>query len=285
LSWADQGCWRPVVHGVPSLDAIVGEVLEDKATWRTDPAFLLAYDDTGEGPVDLDATGTIIRDLKPKPRAMRTFLENLARQPSGVRTPEAMVIQRRSLDTAAAFGCELIQDNNGNTKPTAFHFSAGQQQFMKAVAELQDRTTAADFVEALAGPWRRERTLPNMGWDATDSRLYALRATNPSGEKKTSIPGADWLAFVGLGAFPSFPVGGKLATTGVKGGWKDSVFTWPIWTRPALYSGTCGLLRTLDLRHLSVAARRARSVGAVFTARIGRSDQGGYGTFSPAAVS
>ena len=155
---------------------------------------------------------------------------------------------------------------------------------MKAIAELQEKVSEADFYEALVGPWRRESPLPNMGWDATNARLYALRASNPSGDKKTTVAGADWLAFVGLGAFPSFPGKGRLNTTGFKGGWKDSVFTWAVWDRPATWQTARSLCRGSKLLDLSESERRARGLTVAFTASIARSDQGGYGSFAPAAV-
>jgi hypothetical protein len=282
LSWSDEGCWRPVIHGPPSIDAIVGELLEDRDTWADDAAFLLAYDETGEQLVDpRKEKGKFTRDLKPKPAAMRAFVEDLAKLAAMESVAGEVLRARRSLDTAAVFGSEIVQDNNGNTKPTAFHFTAGQQQFMKAIAELQAGVGAADFEEALAGPWRRESTLPNMSWDATNARLYALRSTNPSGDKKTTVAGADWLAFVGLGMLPSFPCGKRLLTTGVKGGWKDSTFTWPVWRQRATSRVVGSLLRTVEE---TPASRQARGLTSVFSARISRSDQGGYGTFAPADV-
>ncbi len=281
LSWSDEGCWRPVVHGPPSVDALIGELLEDKDTWQLDPAFAIAYDDAGDL-VDLQkADGKVTRDLKPKPAAMRAFLDGLASR--AVAPSEAFVL-RRALDTAATYGSEIVQDNNGNTKPTAFHFTAGQQQFMRAVADLQTGVTGDDLQEALVGPWLRESTLPNMGWDATNARLYAFRATNPSGDKKTTVAGADWLAFIGLGAFPSFPRGTRLLTTGVEGGWKDSTFTWAVWAKPATFRVASSVCRTASLSSLPPAERLARGIAAVFTSSISRTDQGGYGSFSPAEV-
>lgn len=285
LSWIDEGCWRPVLHGPPTLDAIIGEILEDKSTWADDPAFLLAYDETGERLVDPRIDGTkITRDLKPKPSAMREFLESLAARASSKTPTEEVLPLHRALETAAAYGSELIQDNNGNTKPTAFHFTAGQQQFMKAVAELQAGVESADLKEALAGPWMRGSTLPNMSWDATNARLYALRATNPSGEKKTSIAGADWLAFIGLAALPAFPIRDRLQTTGVKGGWKDSVFTWPTWDGRITWRVARCLCRTRKVADLPAEQRKARGIVGVFSSSISRSDQGGYGSFAPARV-
>lgn len=285
LSWVDDGCWRPVLHGAASLDALIGEILEDKATWSDDPAFLLGYDDSGENIVDpRSSKGKLTRDLKPKPSAMRSFHEALASRASLQSFPAECLLLRRTLDTAAAYGSELAQDNNGNTKPTAFHFTAGQQQFLKAISELQQGVTAADLHEALIGPWLKESTLPNMSWDATNARFYALRATNPSGDKKTTVAGADWLAYIGLGLLPSFPQGGRLVTTGIRGGWKDSKFAWPVWDRPATRRVVSSVLRTVELASLSTVARRARGITVVFTSSISRSDQGGYGAFAPAEV-
>jgi hypothetical protein len=286
LSWTNEGCWRPVIHGSPSIDAIIGEILEDKDTWQTDPAFLLAYDETGENLVDpRKAKEKITRDLKPKPSAMRAFLENLAGGAVFEQTSTELLLLRRALDTAAAYGSEIVQDRTkGCTKPTAFHFTAGQQQFMKAVSELQARVTASDLQEALAGPWRRESTLPNMSWDATNSRFYALRAKNPATDKKTTIAGADWLAFIGLGTMPSFPRGTGLVTTGIKGGWKDSTFTWAVWENPVAWRVASSIVRISDLARLAPGARRVRSIGTVFSARIFRLDPGGYGIFGPAEV-
>jgi hypothetical protein len=285
LSWVDEGCWRPVVHGVLSVEAIVSLIVEDKVSWHRDPAFVLAYDDSGMNLVDPStAPGKVSRDLKPKPEAMRAFLEGIAQRAALEQSRQERIALGRALETAASYGSELIQDNNGNTKPTGFHFTAGQQQFMKAVAELQEKVSEADLFEALVGPWRRESLLPNMGWDATNARLYALRASNPSGDKKTTVAGADWLAFVGLGAFPSFPANGRLNTTGIQGGWKDSAFTWAVWERPATWRTARSLCRNPKLAGLSESERRARGLAAAFTASIARSDQGGYGSFAPATV-
>jgi hypothetical protein len=286
LSWIDDGCWRPVIHGMPSIDAIVGELLEDKGSWRDDPALLLAYDETGEKLVDPRAAkGTFSRDLKPKPSAMRAFLEILASGAVVEQPRRKRLLLRRSLDTAAAYGSEIVQDQTkGNTKPTAFHFTAGNQKFLKAVAELQAKVDIADLNEALGGPWQRGSTLPNMSWDATNSRLYALRARNPATDAKTTVAGADWLAFIGLAVVPSFPRGNDLATTGIKGGWKDSSFTWAVWERPATLRVVSSIVRIPALAALSPIARRAQSLAAVFSSGISRSDQGGYGAFAPAEV-
>src|SRR5207302_589242 len=87
---------------------------------------------------------------------------------------------RRSLAMAAAFATDVAVDNNGNTKPTALHFTAGQQEFLALVSELRKGITREVFNEALFGPWLYSRPLPVLQWDNSQTRDYALRAGAPS---------------------------------------------------------------------------------------------------------
>lgn len=305
LSFLQKNGVRPVLHGLSSFEELIDFLLADKETWARDEALHLAYDES-VGWISLDEREPeqkLTRDLKPKPEAMRAFLETLA---SKLESNPENVGLRRVLDTAAAYGSEIVQDNNGNTKPTGFHFTAGSQRFLDAIVKLQENVAAADFEEALRGPWVRESRLPNMGWDATYVRSYALRAENPSGDQKTTIAAADWLAYIGLGAFPVFPHGAQLRTPGIFGGWKDSVFVWPIWSEPLTYRVAVSVLRSpvwaeiarekrekkteLDTegarrseaaREQRISTLKARRVSSVFMTKISRSDQGGYGSFSP----
>jgi hypothetical protein len=188
------------------------------------------------------------------------------------------------MDQVAAYGSELVVDGNGRLKPTGFHFTAGQQVFLEMALKIRDGLTREDLVEALAGPWTRASKLPSLSWDAAAVRVYALRATNPSAEKRGGVPAADWLAFVGMAMFPSIPRRGRLATTGMRGGWKDSVFAWPIWVRPATAATVRSLLAWPSLPEASPSEMTARGVALVFESAVARSDQGGYGSFSPATV-
>ena len=67
------------------------------------------------------------RDLKPPPGVYHDLLESLAA------SEEPRI--GRSLAWASAFATDVAVDNNGNTKPTAFHFTAGQQQFLAMTRE------------------------------------------------------------------------------------------------------------------------------------------------------
>jgi len=252
-----------------TIDDVVGLVLEDAAAQANCALLQLAY--TNEGESCSPSSGDAKRDLKPKPAHAREFLTAVARSP------------RRDADLAAGLFSELVQDNNGNTKPTALYFTAGQQAFLKMVDELRAGITADDVREALDGPWLSKSRLPSLSWDSSQSRLYALRATDPSSEKRGSVPSANWLAVQALAFFPVVVQRGRLVTTGVEGGWKDSVFTWPVWSVPITVPVVASLIRS-DAGAWSARARAAMGVEMVFSSRILRSDQGGYGTFAPADV-
>lgn len=268
LSWREMGNWRPVIHGLPESDpkqAVLEAIMRDRESWRNEPAIALCYGERGD-----------VHDLKPPPEVFHKYLSDLS--------STATMTQRRSVDFAAAFATDIAADNNGNTKPTALHFTAGQQEFLGMVRTLLDELTEDDVTEALFGPWRYERKLPVLFWDSSASRDYALRASDPSKDKKAGVPGADWLAFRGLSFMRVAPAGRRILTTGCSGGWKDSRFCWPVWTAPLSRPVVHSLLGLARLASTTAAGRRSRGIGAVFESRIRRTDQGGYGSFAPASL-
>jgi hypothetical protein len=269
LSFVDRGQQVAVLETALDLDNVIEVVLADAAAEADNAALRLAYDDQGHlaNPFAPDS----IRDLKPSPAAAREYLSICA--DAG----------RRTAALASGFFSELVEDNAGKTKPTALHFTAGQQTFLAMVELLRAGIAAADVREALVGPWRNESTLPSLSWDASVSRLYALRATNPSSEKRGSVAAANWLAIHSLAFFPVNARGDHLATGSVAGTWKESSLFWPLWTPPLGSPVVASLLR-MDSRRFSARERAALGITHVFTSRISRSDQGGYGSFSPADV-
>lgn len=268
LAFAEEGRVA-VLRSALTLDEIYELVLKDAAGRLGAAALALAYDDEGKL-VDPDGEDAIA-DLKPDPDEAARYLRSLLNK------------DRRSLDLGAAFFSELVKDNNGNTKPTALHFTAGQQKFLEMVTELRRSLQRAHLEEALLGPWRGLDALPSLSWDSTVARLYALRAVNPSSEKRGSVAGANWLAVIGLSYFPVNVRRGRLVTTGVVGGWKDGAFSWPVWSPPSTRLEVASLLRG-DVGQLSRKEREAMGITQVFRSAITRSDQGGYGAFSPAEV-
>lgn len=265
LAFVERGAPVASLETDLELDALYALILDDAARQADNPVLQLAYTDKGIVPPN---TKDASRDLKPKPEFAKQLLASVAGH------------RRRVADLAAACFSELVQDNNGNTKPTAFHFTAGQQELLVMAEALRVGVCRDDIEEALQGPWRGDSSLPSLSWDAAATRYYALRARNPSGERRGSVAAANWLGVHGLEYFPVAMRRGALVTTRVEGGWKDSVFTWPIWDTPAAHDTVRGLLR-LEPSRWSRDERSARGVIAVLRSSIARSDQGGYGSFSP----
>lgn len=270
LRFEDRGSQVPILESDLDFEGLAGVALEDAARWKDHSVLRLAYGANGHR-ADPAAEATT-RDLKPSPALAREILAEAAEK------------GRREADFAAACFSELVQDTtNGRTKPTAFHFTAGNQTFLAMVDELREKLTREHLEEALLGPWRGISKLPSLSWDSTVARFHALRAEAPSKEKRGSVPGANWLA---VRAFPFFPTAvrrGRLETTCVEGGWKDSTFRWPLWNVAATVPVAASLLK-VPFHVLTVRERDALGVSQVFSVRILRSDQGGYGSFAPAAV-
>lgn len=273
LSWHDDGRWLAQLHGFDDADVLTKTLYADLTSWADEKALTLAYDEDGEL-VSGEFPGAIL-DLKPRPSAFRTFCSQIMN--------EAAHDRLRSARLVSAYGSELVTDNNGSLKPTSLHFTAGQQRFLDMVRQIRARLTLGDFQEALFGPWRNESKLPSLSWNASAPRIYAYRATNPSGEKRGSIPAADWLAFCALGFFPVAADKGRLTTAAIRGGWKDSVMTWPVW-KVAVTARAIRSLLTLNLSTLSTKGLSSAGIASIYQASILRSDQGGYGSFTPASI-
>ncbi len=106
-----------------TMEQIKEIVLNDAVAQEASVALRLAYDKAGElcPPDALGAT----RDLKPRPPAARRFLER------------AVGAVRRDADLAAGMLSDVVQDNNGASKPTAFHFTAGHTTVPTLVEQIQ----------------------------------------------------------------------------------------------------------------------------------------------------
>jgi hypothetical protein len=266
LSWKSIGAYRPVLVDGPPREELVAILADDVASFRGEPAILELREPS-------DQTLSKEDDLKPRPDRFAAYLRAIVRAESP-----------RSLALAAALGTDVATDNNGNTKPTALHFTAGQQQFLMMVGELIKGVTTEDLQEALFGPWRYGRPLPVLQWDNASARDYALRSTDPSKEKKLGVPGADWLGFRGLSFLRVAPIGHRIATTGCRGEWKSGAFRWPIWSGSLTRATIASLVTSSEVFDVKTNVLKERGISVVFESSIKRSDQGGYGSFSPAHV-
>ncbi len=279
LSWTYSGTWTPVLHTTLSIEGVVDALDAHRQASIESPILNFSYVKAKkEGAEAKPMDAKPVYDLKAPPDALRGWLLALRSR--------ATLDQRQAVDLAAAFASELVQDGGGEaSKPTAFHFTAGNQQFLAISQTLAQGTTVDHLREALLGPWSyKGEGFGTYSWDATTSRAYALRARNPSTDPKLTVPGADWLALWGLTTHPVVAVRKRLQTPGFSGGWKAGEFTWPLWGGPLGLRATTGLLRARGLQDRPAPQRRALGIVAVFNSAVTRTDTGGYGSFGPSVV-
>jgi hypothetical protein len=194
----------------------------------------------------------------------------------------------RAAAMVAAFGCDMIGNEEGQIEDTAFRTmsGAGHQHFLQFMDVLAKETTLDHLREALFGPWLYRDPSPVMRWDSEDDRRYALRWDEPSKDPVRTVRGANRLAIASLPLFPVVPVpGNAVATTGFIGrGSRDTFVTWPIWQSWLGLDSVRSLLSLMELqeRQPNVASvLRARGVSAVYRSqRINPTSK--YRNFTPA---
>ncbi len=267
LSWSDGIVPRACVDGPSGVDELVGLLDADRRAWAS--SLILS-----SGP-----DGSPVADVKSDEAGIRSWASRIR--------ADATASNRRDSDQFVALLAENALAGKNDAKPSLLHFTAGQQKFLAMARELNEKVDLDLLREAVVGPWSYESSLPVLGWDARGERIYALRGTDPSKDKKTGVPGADWLAFSALGLFPSAKNGGagrdQLLTTGCRGTWKQGRFHWPLWSPPLSLDVVRSLLAFEGLVDEPLALQRQRGVFRVLEAPIRRSDQGGYGSFGPSS--
>lgn len=213
-----------------------------------------------------------VADLKPPPDDFRKFLTACI-QAWLTGNDEAAAY-------AAAYGTDVAVDGKGNTKPTAFHFTAANQTFLGAVEGIRASLTQ-EWVETSLFTGHGERKGSNLRWNPGAERNWALMANNPNDDGTGVDAPLEWLAFRGLPLLPSFPRGRRIITTCVVGRGHDMTFTWPLWSVPISLPTTRSTLQ-VDWRN-STTARAARGIFAICSSAIRRTSQG-FGNFGPSSV-
>lgn len=281
LAFADELVPIALVEGAEDVDDLVSILDQDRATW-TESVVL-------NGPLSHP-----LDDAKPDSRTAAAWAGDVADTLSG---------GRAGSDLYCALVAEGAVDGAGKAKPTHLHFTAGQQRFLVTARELVARVDLDRLREAVAGPWRDDSTLKSFRWDGRGSRPYAMRASDPSKIQPPSVPGADWLALLGLASLPVRAVVNRytgslaLETTACEPRWKQSAFRWPLWSvaigLPVVRSllSDSGVVGTETKRRRAtlsgpplVDVLGARGVLRVLEAPIRRTDQGGYGNFGGAVT-
>lgn len=263
LGFLDDGSFRPFVM---TADAdLGGRVAADALQSEAHQPWKLSYD-------KLEKRGTkTVRDLKPPPQAFAQFLEGCLSEWNAGHLEAA--------EYAAAFATSTARDGKGNTKPTAFHFTAANQQFLGTVDEIRasiDRTWAH---ESLFGG-RATRPGSNLRWDPAAERNWALMAHNPVDDGTSVDAPLEWLGFRALPLFPCVPWGAQVRTTGVTGRGDQMQFSWPLWSVPTSIDTIRSLL---TVEWADRDDRKSRSIFATCRSSIRRTSQG-FGNFGPASV-
>lgn len=261
LRWTEGMVPHAVLGGVDDLDSLVEAVDIDRRAWAQ--SVLLQWGPAG-APAD---------DVKIDRAGLGRWATDVA-----ATLPEG----RAAADLFCALVAEGAVAGKGDSKPTHLHFTAGQQRFLGMVRHLANAVTPADLEEALGGPWVYASSLPSLGWDAIGERIFAIRATDPAKEQRSGVPGADWLAFLGLTFFPVATRGTGLRTTACSATWKRGWFRWPLWDIALRPRTIRSLVSDPTVSKATDSERRARGITTLLQAPIRRSDQGGYGSFGPA---
>jgi hypothetical protein len=213
-----------------------------------------------------------VADLKPPPDEFKKFL---------VTCIEAWLNGNdEAAAYAAAYATDIAVDGKGNTKPTAFHFTAANQTFLGAVESIRS-SLMQEWVETSLFKGHSERKGSNLRWNPGAERNWALMSNNPNDDGTRVDAPLEWLAFRGLPLLPSFPRGSRIITTGIVGRGDDMTFTWPLWSTPASLPTTQSALK-IDWTE-SARERARRGIFAICSSTIRRTSQG-FGNFGPSSV-
>jgi hypothetical protein len=270
LGFAEDGSFRAFVDGLDKSESDFAKLIVKDAEEAKDQSAPWRFTYTKaatkkQGP-------QVVADLKPPPDDFKKFLANCV--------DAWLAGNDEAAGYAAAYGTDIAVDGKGNTKPTAFHFTAAQQTFLGAVEGIRASVTQ-EWVETSLFKGHGERPGSNLRWDPGAERNWALMANNPSGEGTRLDAPLEWLAFRGLPLLPSFPRGSKIITTGVVGRGDDMTFTWPLWSIPASLPTARSVLQ-VDWTG-STKERAARGIFAICSSAIRRTSQG-FGNFGPSSV-
>jgi hypothetical protein len=301
LGFTEDGGFHAWIECNPMLDDIPGTVTKDAESAAGSQPWRLEYEKQEKKAIK------VVADLKAPPEQFRNFLTSAI--------DEWLTGQPEQSNYAAAYGTDVAVDGKGNTKPTAFHFTAANQQFLGAVEETRGKITRDWVEESLDDRDGKTKPGSNLRWDPDAERSRALMGVNPNDDGTVVNAPLEWLAFRGLPAFPCVPVGSRILTCDVTGRRQDELrFHWPLWSCGASYATLRSLLlftaswiereeqirrkiethggrgqrqRSLVRLQLDLVnaleERRRRSVFAICTSEIRRTAQG-FGNFGPAHV-
>lgn len=163
LGFTDDGAFHAWVSSRRELE--MPDIVADDAAANAGPQpWRLEYEKTEKKGVK------VVADLKPPPETFAAFLQ-LAIEEWAEGAPVRA-------GYAAAFATDVAVDGKGNTKPTAFHFTAANQQFLGAIEETR-RLVSKEWAERACHIPGQARHGTNVRWDPDAERSRALMGQNP----------------------------------------------------------------------------------------------------------
>ena len=264
LWWSSGVIPHAIVSNGFEIDRIANQAHSRLRTWLQGTALSPSHDDGN--PIHGGASLKFTLD------DTRTYLEHAMLDKFAGRFSMALV-------------AEGSLDNNRKSKPTDLYFTAGNQQFLKIVKEVIEKTTNEEIAKDLGSGLPKELSRGTLMLDVADDAVYAHAASNPSKATKFLKPGIEALAILGLSRIPVYGSRSRTLTQGSSGSWNHAKFEWPMWERPATFRMINAILAATTPHS---TARQATldgwSVTKVYQSVITRASQGGYGTFRPAQI-
>ncbi len=258
LWWTDSAIPHAVTSPEFDVDALVDQALQIFTLWAESSALSPGLNTKADN------------DAKFTPTDLRRYLSKTRSNLPGNAFASALVAEG-GLDRLGKVA-----------KPSALYFAAGPQRFLAITRRILHNVTADDLRSGLLEYRENYSKLPSLKWDIGDDVPYAIAASKP-GVDKRSNPGQESLAILGMSRYPVYCGSDGILTQGYSGPWKNGTFTWPLWTRPA----TSHTVRSL-LTHASAESNadlfRGWGIDLVLSSTVGRTDEGGYGYFSPPQI-
>ncbi|WP_336248939.1 hypothetical protein [Stomatohabitans albus] len=249
ISWTEDSEPTAVLHSTVAKDELIPLLLEDRDRVLEWPLFEYS-------------------DIRFTEEEKLDFLFTCISEEHGIRS---------------SFITDITVDGKGLSKPTDLYFTSGSQKFLTIVNGVGQSLSKDLMDESLFGPWRYSATgYQTLMWDPRDDRYYALTATNPSDTKKSTIPGADWLAFRGLALLPVFGSNKRVLTPGGSGTAGNASWAWPMWKGPLGAKSITALMQFMPRKQRldSVDWVPPKGVFFVYQSQILRVGQG-YGRMCP----
>lgn len=286
LSWKQLDAWRPILHIVDSLEALVQITFEDRTRWGDSPVLAFRYvKQEKQGPKAVGGLKAPLPIVRTWTRALRESRDEsslaygaalFCQDVTELNKKPATVEEHRT--AAVAVGAEVTDEDMTRTVERTFlDFTSRNAQFLEQVEVIRSHLTVERIASALTSGDADYDAPRTLDWDPSSDTPGAIY----TGFRRGYLPVHEWLAFRALRFFPLSGSGSKARMTACTGRRLDGDFKWPLWERPASADAIRSLLGHPDLPRLSSEERRAFGISELLGAGLTKKADGYTGTFAP----